>query len=187
MNQPALFLDRDGIVNLDFGYVHRIADFVFRDGIFELCAAAQGLGMAVVIVTNQAGIGRGYYTEADFHILTEWMLSQFAERGVQLTGVEFCPDHPTHGLGRYRQDSVRRKPGPGMILDAAAAHGIDLPASALVGDRASDMQAGRAAGVGRLFLLPADEAEAEAAPSGTALIDQGGLWTVRDRLLGLKK
>jgi D-glycero-D-manno-heptose 1,7-bisphosphate phosphatase len=172
---PALFLDRDGIINLDLGYVHRIEDFIFRDGIFELCAAAQTRGLALVVVTNQAGIGRGYFTEADFHLLTEWMIGQFATRFIAITGVEFCPDHPTHGVGAYRRDSPRRKPAPGMIVDAAAAHGLDLAGSALIGDRATDMLAGRAAGVGRLLLVPADDAEAQAAPPGTTIIEAGGL------------
>jgi D-glycero-D-manno-heptose 1,7-bisphosphate phosphatase len=168
---PALFLDRDGIVNLDLGYVHRIEDFIFRDGIFELCAAAQSRGSALVIVTNQAGIGRGHFTEADFHILTGWMLEQFSARGIAITGVEFCPDHPTHGIAAYRRDNPRRKPAPGMILDAAASLGLDLAASALIGDHATDMQAALAAGIPTRLLLPATAAEAAAAPPGTIILD----------------
>lgn len=175
MTRPALFLDRDGVINEDTGYVHRIADFRFRSGIFEACAAAQDRGLALVVVTNQAGIGRGYYTEAEFQALTAWMLDRFAERGIRFAGVEHCPDHPTHGIGPYRQDNPRRKPGPGMILDAAAAHGLDLGASLMLGDRATDMQAGRAAGVGTLLLLPAESAEAAAAPGGTLVLGQDGL------------
>ena len=136
----ALFLDRDGIINLDLGYVHRREDFVFREGIVPLCRHAQELGMALVIVTNQAGIGRGLYTEADFQALTTWMLDVFAEQGVRFTGVEFCPDHPVHGLGPYKRDTPRRKPGPGMILDAAAKHGLDLAHSVMLGDRADEFR-----------------------------------------------
>ncbi len=168
--RAALFLDRDGIVNLDTGYVHRPADFVFRPGIFALCAAAQARGLALVIVTNQAGIGRGYYTEAEFRALTAWMLARFAARGIGFDAVEHCPDHPTHGIGAYRRETPRRKPGPGMILDAAAALGLDPARSALLGDRATDMQAARAAGVATRLLLPADAAERAAAPEGTILL-----------------
>lgn len=175
MLRPALFLDRDGIINLDTGYVHRIEDFTFRDGIFELCAAAQGRGLALVVVTNQAGIGRGLYTEGDFHALTAWMLERFADRGIRFAGVEFCADHPVHGIGAYRRETPRRKPGPGMILDACAAHGLDPVRSTIIGDRATDMQAGAAAGLGRLILLPFDAAEAEAAPPGTIILREGGL------------
>jgi D-glycero-D-manno-heptose 1,7-bisphosphate phosphatase len=170
----ALFLDRDGVINEDTGYVHRPDQFVFRDGIFDLCRAAQARGFALVVVTNQAGIGRGHYTEADFHALTAWMLDRFAAEGVRFTGVEFCPDHPVHGIGPYRRDNPRRKPGPGMILDACRAHGLDPAASVMLGDRATDMQAALAAGVGTRLLLPADAAETEAAPQGTVVLEGPG-------------
>jgi D-glycero-D-manno-heptose 1,7-bisphosphate phosphatase len=166
----ALFLDRDGIVNLDTGYVHRPADFVFRPGIFALCAAARARGLALVVATNQAGIGRGYYTEADFHALTRWMLARFAAVGIGFDAVEYCPDHPTHGMGPYRRDNPRRKPGPGMILDACAALGLDPARSAMLGDRATDMQAALAAGVARRLLLPADAGERHAAPEGCVIL-----------------
>jgi D-glycero-D-manno-heptose 1,7-bisphosphate phosphatase len=185
--RPALFLDRDGIINIDRGYVHRIEDFVFRDGIFALCAAAQASGLALVVVTNQSGIGRGLYTEAAFLALTGWMLARFAAEGIAFAGVEHCPDHPTEGRGPYRRESPRRKPGPGMILDAAAAHGLDLPASAMLGDRASDMAAARAAGVGTRILLPAEAAEVAQAPPGTLCLPVGaGLQEVAAHLPGLR-
>lgn len=178
MPRPALFLDRDGIINFDRGYVYRIEDFHFRDGIFELCAAAQAQGLVLVIVTNQAGIGRGYYTEDDFHTLTAWMLERFSEHGIRFAGVEFCPDHPVHGIGPYRRETIRRKPGPGMILDACAAHGLEPARSTIIGDRATDMQAGAAAGLGRLVLLSADAAEAAASPPGTIMLHEGALSAV---------
>lgn len=171
----ALFLDRDGIINRDLGYVHRPADFIFQPGIFALCRGARARGFGLVVVTNQAGIGRGFYTEAQFHDLTRWMLGMFRAEGVSFLGVEFCPDHPVHGIGAYRRENPRRKPGPGMILDACAAHGIDPARSAMLGDRASDMQAALAAGVGTRLLLPADAAEIAAAPPGTQVLVEGGL------------
>ena len=180
--RPALFLDRDGIINEDLGYVHRVEEFRFLPGIFELCASAQALDLALVVVTNQAGIGRGYYTEADFHALTNWMLERFAERGIRFTAVEFCPDHPVHGIGPYRRESPRRKPGPGMILDACAAHGLDPACSLILGDRATDMQAGEAAGLARLILLPASEAEIAASPTRTEVVRTGGLAAVAKAL-----
>lgn len=168
--KAALFLDRDGVINLDTAYVHRPADFVFRPGIFALCAAARARGLALVVVTNQAGIGRGYYTEDDFRALTAWMLARFSAVGIGFDAVEFCPDHPTHGIGAYRRENPRRKPGPGMILDASAALGLDPARSAMLGDRATDMQAAAAAGIAIRLLLPADEAERRAAPAGTILL-----------------
>jgi D-glycero-D-manno-heptose 1,7-bisphosphate phosphatase len=173
--RPALFLDRDGVINHDDGYTHRIEEFRFRDGIFELCARAQALGYALVVVTNQAGIGRGYYSEADFARLTEWMLGRFAAQGIGFMGVEHCPDHPTHGVGAYRRENPRRKPGPGMLLDAAEQHGLDLARSVMIGDRASDMLAAEAAGVPTRILLSNDAAEAAGAPFGTRVLPEGAL------------
>jgi D-glycero-D-manno-heptose 1,7-bisphosphate phosphatase len=161
MPGPALFLDRDGVINLDHGYVFRREDFDFVDGIFDLVAAAKTAGYRVVVVTNQAGIGRGYYTEADFHALMDWVGGQFAERAGGIDAVYFCPDHPEHGVGAYRRDTPFRKPGPGMILKAAAELSLDLPRSILIGDKASDIEAGQAAGVGTLFKL---DPEGPAAP-----------------------
>lgn len=166
----ALFLDRDGIVNVDHGYVHRSEEVVFVEGIFALCRAAVARGMLPVIVTNQSGIGRGRYSEADFHRLMGWMLAEFARHDAPIHAVEFCPDHPEHGLGAYRRDSPRRKPGPGMLLDAAAAHGFDLAASVMVGDKATDAEAAFRAGVGTRILVSTDAAEAARAPAGTLVL-----------------
>jgi D-glycero-D-manno-heptose 1,7-bisphosphate phosphatase len=151
MIKPALFLDRDGVVNVDYDYVHKKEDFHFVDGIFELVATANRAGYLVVIVTNQAGIGRGYYTEADFHVLMDWVKAEFEARGAHIDGVYFCPFHPEHGIGPYRQESEHRKPGPGMLLQAAQELEIDLPASIMVGDKRSDMEAGKAAGLSMLL------------------------------------
>ena len=147
MKRPALFLDRDGVINVDHGYVHRREEFEFIDGVFDLARTARALGFAIVVVTNQAGIGRGYYSEDDFHALTDWMKDRFAAEGAPLTSVHFCPDHPEHGIGPYKRASVRRKPGPGMLLDAARTDGIDLGASAMIGDNETDVEAGLAAGL----------------------------------------
>lgn len=145
--RPALFLDRDGIINVDTGYVHRADEFRFVDGIFDLCRLARDEGYLIIVVTNQAGIARGYYTEEDFHVLTDWMRSRFEAEGILLANVFYAPFHPEHGTGPYRQDSEDRKPGPGMILKAEKAHGLDLSRSLIIGDQPTDMQAGLAAGV----------------------------------------
>ncbi len=144
---PALFLDRDGVINIDHGYVHRPEQVTFCDGIFELVAAARAVNMAVVVVTNQAGIGRGLYTEADFAALCDWMRARFAEAGAPLDRIYHCPYHPEHGVGLYRRESDWRKPRPGMLLQAALDLNLDLPASVLVGDNETDIQAAMAAGV----------------------------------------
>ncbi|MGH7125185.1 MAG: D-glycero-alpha-D-manno-heptose-1,7-bisphosphate 7-phosphatase [Stellaceae bacterium] len=145
-----LILDRDGVVNEDTGYLHRIEDCRFVDGIFELTAAFAARGFAIVVASNQSGIGRGYYTEADFERLMGWMKGEFARHGVAIAGVYHCPDHPTEGVGRYRHANPWRKPGPGMLLQAARDLDLDLARSWTVGDQMSDIEAGRAAGVGTL-------------------------------------
>lgn len=157
MSRLALFLDRDGVINVDHGYVHKPEDVEFVDGIFDLVATAKEAGYLVVVVTNQAGIGRGYYSEDDFHALMDWMKARFVERGGQLDAIYFCPYHPEHGIGKYRRESDCRKPAPGMLLQAAHDLDIDLASSIFVGDKPSDMAAGQAAGVGILLLLGAEE------------------------------
>ena len=144
----ALFLDRDGVINVDHGYVFQQENFEFIDGVFDLCRAAIEHDYLVVVVTNQAGIGRGYYTEQQFHDLNQWMCAEFMAQGVAIAGVYFCPFHPEHGIGPYKRRSDFRKPGPGMIFQAAREHDVDLANSILVGDKRSDIEAGLAAGVG---------------------------------------
>ncbi|HWK61407.1 MAG TPA: D-glycero-beta-D-manno-heptose 1,7-bisphosphate 7-phosphatase [Eoetvoesiella sp.] len=153
MKNRALFLDRDGVINVDHGYVIRREDFHFIDGIFELVRHAKSQGYLVVVVTNQAGIGRGYYTEEDFHQLMDWVAERFAENGGAIDKVYFCPDHPEHGIGQYRRQSSMRKPSPGMILAACEELSIDPKQSILVGDKISDVQAAQAAGIATTFLL----------------------------------
>jgi len=166
----ALFLDRDGIINVDHGYVHRPEQVEFVPGIFALCRQAAARGLLLVVATNQSGIGRGLYTEDDFSALMRWMGGRFEREGAPLHAVEYCPDHPEHGISPYRRENPRRKPGPGMLLDAAAEHGIDLGASLMLGDRASDMQAALAAGIGIRILATGDAAEAARAPAGTLVL-----------------
>lgn len=182
--RPALFLDRDGVINVDRGYVCRREDFEFIDGIFELCRTAKELGYSIFVVTNQAGIGRGYYTEQDFLTLTDWMCDVFEDNGVVLDGVFHCPFHPRHGVGQYKVDSPDRKPGPGMILQAVNKFSIDVAKSVLVGDKASDIEAGIAAGLGCNLLFCASAPSRSAEIAATALV--GSLSQVVPYLRGLK-
>lgn len=144
----ALFLDRDGVINHDSGYTSSAENFRFIDGIFDLCRAATRSGYLLIVVTNQAGIGRGYYSEEDFLALTEWMCDRFKGEGAPIADVFYCPFHPEHGVGDYKKDSFDRKPNPGMLLRAAERHGIDMKRSIMIGDNDSDMQAASKAGVG---------------------------------------
>lgn len=154
--QRALFLDRDGVINRDHGYVHRPEQTDWVPGIFDLCRMARDLGYVLVVVTNQAGIARGYYGEDQFAEYTRWVHAEFSRRGVPLLATYHCPHHPTEGVGELRRDCDCRKPKPGMILRAQREHAIDLAASVLIGDKRSDIDAARAAGVGHVFLFGGD-------------------------------
>ncbi|KAB0583522.1 D-glycero-beta-D-manno-heptose 1,7-bisphosphate 7-phosphatase [Ideonella dechloratans] len=147
------FLDRDGVINVDVAYLSRWKDFRFVPGTVDALRQLQALGYQLVVVTNQSGIARGYYTEDDYQALTCQMRQALADEGVTLAGVYHCPHLPGAEVARYAQDCDCRKPAPGMILRAARELGADLPASILVGDKDSDIQAARAAGVGRAFLV----------------------------------
>lgn len=149
----ALFLDRDGVINVDHGYVCTVERTEFVEGIFELCRAARMQGYLTVVVTNQSGIARGYYTEQDFHVYMDWMRSEFAARGAPLDAVYYCPHHPDTGSQEYRRDCECRKPKPGMLRRAAQELGLDLAASIMLGDSLTDMEAARAAGVGTRILF----------------------------------
>jgi D-glycero-D-manno-heptose 1,7-bisphosphate phosphatase len=148
MTKRALFLDRDGVINHDSGYTSSTGEFKFIDGIFDLCRAARQAGYLLIVVTNQAGIGRGYYSEEDFLTLSAWMRDRFTAKGAPITDVFYCPFHPENGVGDYKKDSFDRKPNPGMLLRAAEKHGINMKRSIMIGDKDSDMQAASNAGVG---------------------------------------
>lgn len=153
--RKALFLDRDGVINVDHGYVCAPARTDFVDGIFDLCAGAQALGYRLIVATNQAGIARGYFSEADFSAYMDWMRGVFREHGVEFTAVYHCPHHAREGQGAYRIACDCRKPAPGMLLQAIREHALDASACALIGDKDTDIDAGRAAGVGCLIRLDA--------------------------------
>jgi D-glycero-D-manno-heptose 1,7-bisphosphate phosphatase len=163
---PALFLDRDGVVNVDHGYVHRVDQFDFLPGIFELARfVVQDLRWPIVVVSNQSGIGRGLFDEAAHAALTAWMCDRFREQQAPIARAYHCPYHPEHGIGGYRCDHDWRKPKPGMILQAAADLDLDLSRSVLIGDRLSDIEAAAAAGIAlRIRLDPLGTRTAPASP-----------------------
>lgn len=152
--RPALFLDRDGVINVDRGFVSRLEDFAWMPGIFDVARTATRLGMALIVVTNQTGIGRGDYTEDDYRAVTAFMREGFEREGAALSAVYHCPFHPDAVEQRYRAaDHPWRKPRPGMLLAAREDLGLDLAASAMLGDKRGDLLAGQAAGVGALGLI----------------------------------
>ena len=153
----ALFLDRDGVINREVRYLKRPEDVIFIDGIFNLCRTAVSLEYRLIVITNQSGIGRGYYSVAQFDDLMNWMRVQFRAEQVELDGVYFCPYHPEQGIGEYQQEHADRKPSPGMLLRAANDFEIELKQSVMVGDRCSDIAAANAAGLRQAFLLAGTE------------------------------
>lgn len=148
----AVFLDRDGVINRDGGYVCRAEDFEFLSGVPEALAGFSRLGYELFVVTNQSGIGRGYYSLEDFFSLNEYMLDELAKNGVRIRGVYFCPHAP-------EANCECRKPRAGMILRAASEWDVDLERSIMIGDKDSDVVAGRAAGVGKCYKIGAGVGE----------------------------
>lgn len=149
----ALLLDRDGVINEDYGHVFKIEDFVFVSGIFELIKKASELNMKIFVITNQAGIGRGLYNEDQFLELNKWMCQKFIDAGTPIDKVYFCPTHPVFGIGEYKKIDEFRKPAPGMILQARDEYNLDLQNSILIGDKPSDIIAGNNANVGMNILI----------------------------------
>jgi D-glycero-D-manno-heptose 1,7-bisphosphate phosphatase len=151
-NNRALFLDRDGVINEEVGYLMHAKDVRFMPGLFSLCRTAQTLGYKLVVVTNQAGIARGYYTEEQYQAVMQWIREKLAREQITLDAVYHCPDHPDFPSSR-KCDPSWRKPEPGMLLAAAQEFALDMAASVYVGDRCTDVGAGNAARVGKMFLL----------------------------------
>jgi D-glycero-D-manno-heptose 1,7-bisphosphate phosphatase len=151
--RPALFLDRDGVLNEDRGYVSRWEDFAWIAGAKETVAAFNRAGWLVIVVTNQSGVGRGYYSETDMHGLHAKMGEDLAGLGAHIDAFYYAPQHPQSRLAAYRHpDPPLRKPNPGMILRALQEWPIDAEASLLIGDKPSDLEAALRAGIrGVLF------------------------------------
>ena len=156
----ALFLDRDGVININHGYVYQTSDFEFIDGIFDLVQRANAQDYKVIVVTNQSGIGRGMYTKDDFELLSSWMVSIFAKNNAVIDDILFCPHHPEAKLLEYRQVCECRKPSPGMLTTAASKYDISLLSSIMVGDKRSDMEAAISAGIGNAVWFDAGAANA---------------------------
>ena len=150
--KPALFLDRDGVVNKNYGYVYKKDEFAFHSEIFEICSIAQSANMPIVIVTNQSGIGRGYFSEADFLSLTDWMVAEFNRQGITINRVLYAPESP-----EKESVSERRKPSPAMILEAAEEFDINLAESIFIGDKESDMLAAQRGGIKHRILITSEE------------------------------
>jgi D-glycero-D-manno-heptose 1,7-bisphosphate phosphatase len=167
--RPAIFIDRDGVINHDHGYVAKIDDFHFIAGVINACKELKNKGYLLVLITNQSGIARGYYSEAQFHQLTQWMDWSFSSEGVDFDGVYYCPHHHKYGIGKYKIACNCRKPKPGLIISAAQELRIDLARSFLVGDSITDIQAGISAGLKGNYLVKTGK---KITDEGTKLADE---------------
>lgn len=162
--KPAIFLDRDGTINVDYNYVHTIDKFDFIDGAIEALKELQQMGFLLVITTNQSGIARNIFTTEQFDTLTEWMDWSLQEQGVFLDGIFYCPHDPNI------EKCNCRKPSPGMILEAAKELVIDLKNSYMVGDKDSDLVSGINAGVGTTVFVKSGHALTKGAEKHADLI-----------------
>lgn len=154
--RPAAFLDRDGVLNVDTGYLHRPQDCVWKKNVPYALSLLRKSGFMIVVVTNQSGVARGHYSESDVNALHRWMNAQLQREGANVDAFYYCPHHPDGSIKKYSVVSDRRKPAPGMLLEAIDEHGIDPSASLLIGDRETDLQAAEAAGV-RGYLFNGDD------------------------------
>jgi D-glycero-D-manno-heptose 1,7-bisphosphate phosphatase len=145
--RPAVFLDRDGTLNEDFGYVHRFEDFRWLPGAKDAIRRLNAASVYVFVVTNQSGVARGMFGEDAVNALHACMREELRTLGAWIDDFRYCPHHPDMGIGPYRRVCTCRKPAPGMILDLIAHWPVDKAASVMVGDKAIDVEAGHAAGI----------------------------------------
>ena len=152
LRRPAVFFDRDGVLNHDTGYIFETSKLKWIDGAREAVKAVNDAGYFAFVVSNQSGVARGFYEENDIHSLHRWMADEMASMGAHIDAFEYCPDHPEGAIERYRRESDRRKPAPGMITDLLRRFPVNLDDSILIGDKTSDLEAAHAAGLkGYLF------------------------------------
>ena len=151
--QKCLFLDRDGVINIDKNYVYKIVDFEFYPDIFELCNYFLKKKYIIIIISNQAGIGRGYYNKEDFKFLMNWVCKQFESKNIKIHDIYYCPHHIESEILDYKKDCFFRKPNPGMIFKARDQHNIDLSKSILIGDQITDIKAGISSGIKKLIYI----------------------------------
>jgi D-glycero-D-manno-heptose 1,7-bisphosphate phosphatase len=154
--RPAAFLDRDGVLIVDDGYPHDPAKVQWIPGAKAAVRRLNEAGYFVFVVTNQAGVARGYYAEEAVHHLHRWMAAELEAEGAHIDAFEHCPHHPDATVEAYRRVCRRRKPAPGMILDLLASWPVEREGSFMVGDRETDMEAARAAGLPGYFFQSAN-------------------------------
>jgi len=147
LKNRAVFLDRDGVINEDYGYVYKIEDFHIYPYVIPALKKLQKAGFKLIIVTNQSGIGVGYYTEEDFKKITDYMLNTFEKEGINIDSVYYCPHHPEGVIPEYTMKCDCRKPNSGMIKQGIKEFNIDPASSFLIGDKENDIKAAHKEGI----------------------------------------
>lgn len=169
-----IFLDRDGVINKEINYLYKIDDFEFIEGIFDACLFFQNLNYEIVVITNQSGIARGFYSDKDYHILNEWMIEQFQAKDITILDSFYCPHSPNSPCNC-------RKPKPGMILEASKKHNIDLSMSWMIGDKETDIEAANLAEINNTILVKSGHAIDETNSNAKFIID-----SIRDSIKLIK-
>jgi len=164
MALKTIFLDRDGVINKEMNYLYKIKDFEFIDGVFESCLFFQDLNYKIIIVSNQSGVARGFFTESDYHILTKWMIKQFKSKGISILDTYYCPHLPESSCNC-------RKPKSGMFIKAIDKHNIDPQISWMIGDKETDIEAANLAGIKNTILVRSGHTIDEANSSAKFIVD----------------
>ena len=164
LNKKTIFLDRDGVINKEVSYLHKIDDFEFIEGIFEACDHLQSIGYSIIIVTNQSGIARNYYKDEDYIILTDWMIAEFKKNNIDILDIYYCP-HGPNSICKCR------KPKPGMLLEAKIKHNIDMKNSWMIGDKEVDIKAANDAGIKNTILVRSGHKINEASSNAKFFLD----------------
>ena len=164
MTIKTIFLDRDGVINKETGYLHKIENFKFINGVFEACQHYEQLGYKIIIVTNQSGISRGHYSEDDFRNITDWMITQFNKNNIQILDTFHCPHLPDSGCNC-------RKPKPGMLLEAKKKYNINMLESWMIGDKETDITAAISSGINNTILIKSGHKINEADSRAKFIID----------------
>ena len=164
MTIKTIFLDRDGVINKEINYLHKIEDFEFIDGVFEACQYLQSLEYKIIVITNQSGISRGLYTKNDYQIITKWMVSQFMKNNISILDTFHCPHLPDSGCNC-------RKPKPGMFLEAKKKYNINMPESWMIGDKETDITAAISSGITNTILVKSGHKINEADSRAKFIID----------------
>ena len=164
MTIKTIFLDRDGVINKEINYLHKIEDFEFIDGVFEACQYLQSLEYKIIVITNQSGISRGLYTKNDYQIITKWMVSQFMKNNISILDTFHCPHLPDSGCNC-------RKPKPGMLLNAKNKYDIDMNQSWMIGDKETDITAAISSGITNTILVKSGHKINEADSRAKFIID----------------